>query len=87
MSFSDKCFLYIPLIIIVVIVGDAIQMMEPVDMFYNQCRWKTDDWACKFSWSLFMKGVSEVVFGYIAIVLIGSSANLRKRGEQIGNDN
>lgn len=87
MSLSEKLFIIIPGVVLIVLVSDALYAMSPVSMFYNECHWSYNDWACHFSWVKFTKAMCNAGLAYIGVVLIGSNDMLRNpRGEHIGND-
>lgn len=87
MSSSEKIFLTIPGLILLVIVSDALYAKPAIDMFYNECHYSVSDWVCQFSWTAFTKAACNAGLAYIGVVFLGSSDNLRNpQGESIGND-
>lgn len=87
MSFSEKVFITIPSILLIVLVSDAMYAKPAVDMFYNECRYVMDGFNCQFNWRAFTIGMCHIGLAYVGVVIFGNSDNLRNpQGESIGND-
>lgn len=77
MSYSERVLVLTSLIFICAIVINSVEAMRPVDMFYNQCHYKINDFVCHFDWHRAARWAVEILFGYTVIVIVGSNDILR----------